>query len=330
MTNLFPVWTAVCGGLALFRPAWFEWFKGPLITWGLAAIMLGMGLTLSVEDFRRVLQRPRAVAVGFGAQFVIMPLLGWSIAHLLQLDTALAVGLILVSCCPGGTASNVVSFLARADVALSVSMTACSTLAAIALTPWLTKLLAGTLVKVSAWGLFLNTLQVVLLPVVLGLALHHYLPKVTRVVLPVAPLISVVFIVLIVASVMAQRATDIRESAGRLLGAVALLHAGGFALGYGVARGLRLPGLACRTVSIEVGMQNSGLGTYLAQQNFPTLPGRRDALRDFSRVPFDHRQRVGGLVALAGGEGNRNAASRGSAGGGGGALVGAVLPNPGR
>lgn len=272
LTNLFPVWTAGCGLLALWRPAWFTWFSGAFITWGLAFIMLGMGLTLTVEDFRRVLRRPRAVAVGFAAQYVIMPLLGWGLGRLFGLETALAVGLILVSCCPGGTASNVVTFLAGADVALSVTMTACSTMAAIVMTPLLTKFLAGTLVAVDAWGLFLNTVQVVLLPVLLGVVLNRHAPRFTRAVLPAAPLMSVVFIVLIVASIMGQRAEDIRESGARLLGAVAALHAGGFLLGYWAARVLGQPEVASRTIAIEVGMQNSGLGAVLAKNNFPALP----------------------------------------------------------
>jgi len=129
----------VAGGLlALHEPAWFMWFSGPWIVWGLAVIMLGMGVTLTVEDFRRVLTMPKPVALGFCAQYTVMPLLGWGIGRLLQLDTPFAVGLILVSCCPGGTASNVVTYLARANVALSVVMTAASTFAAVFMTPLLT------------------------------------------------------------------------------------------------------------------------------------------------------------------------------------------------
>ena len=110
LTNLFPVWVVLGGALALFHPPWFTWFGGDFITWGLAVIMLGMGITLSVDDFKAVLKMPRAVAAGFVAQYLIMPFLGWAIAHLLKLDPPLAVGLILVACCPGGTASNVVTY----------------------------------------------------------------------------------------------------------------------------------------------------------------------------------------------------------------------------
>lgn len=268
LANLFPVWVVLGGLLALMHPPWFTWFGSGAITWGLAVIMLGMGITLSVDDFKAVARMPRAVATGVAAQYLIMPLLGWSLAHLLSLPTAYAVGLILVSCCPGGTASNVVTFIARANVALSVLMTMCSTFAAVAMTPLLTKGLAGTLVPVPAWGLFLSTVQVVLVPLVLGLTLHHLAPRVVRAVLPAAPLVSVLTIVLICASIIGGSAPAVKASGGKLLLAVGLLHAGGFGLGYGFARLFGYEELVRRTVSIEVGMQNSGLGVVLARGHF--------------------------------------------------------------
>jgi BASS family bile acid:Na+ symporter len=234
--------------------------------------MLGMGITLGLDDFRGVLRMPRAVATGFAAQYSIMPLLGWSIARGLELPTPYAVGLVLVACCPGGTASNVVAYLARAHVALSVLMTMCSTFGAIAMTPLLTKWLAGAWVPVDAWRLFLDTLQIVLLPLLLGLGLHHGAPRLVAAVLPVAPLVSVVVIALICASVIGQNAASIREAGARLLLAVFLLHAGGFLLGYALAWLLGYDRIVRRTLSIEVGMQNSGLGTALAQRGFPGLP----------------------------------------------------------
>lgn len=268
LTNLFPVWVLLAGLLALFHPPLFTWFSGPFIVWGLAIIMLGMGITLSIEDFRAVLRMPKAVAAGFLAQYTIMPFLGWAIAHGLKLPQQFAVGLILVSCCPGGTASNVVTFLAKGNVALSVLMTMCSTFGAVFMTPVLTKWLAGTIVPVDAWGLFLSTVQVVLLPLVIGLVLHHYTPKLVDFVLPAAPLVSVITIALICASIIGQSATAIRESGARLITAVLLLHAGGFGFGYILARLLRYDSVVARTVSIEVGMQNSGLGAVLARTHF--------------------------------------------------------------
>jgi len=278
-TNLFPVWVLVGGALALAHPAWFTWFNGEFITWGLAVIMLGMGITLSVDDFKRVLKMPRAIAAGFIAQYLIMPFLGWSIAHLLKLETQFAVGLILVACCPGGTASNVVAYLARANVALSVLMTMATTFGAIVMTPLLTKWLAGTYVPVPAWGLFLSTVKIVLAPLVIGLALHHLAPRFVKFVLPVAPLISVLTITLICASIIGGSVEILRKSKdglehsiGILLLAVFLLHAGGFFLGYLFGKVLRYDKITCRTISIEVGMQNSGLGTALAKAHFASLP----------------------------------------------------------
>jgi len=267
-TNAFPLWVLAGGVAALFLPGWFTWFSGPWIVWGLAVIMLGMGVTLTVEDFKRVLVMPRPVVLGFFAQFTIMPFLGWAIGRALHLDPPFAVGLILVSCCPGGTASNVVTFLARANVALSVVMTACSTFAAVVMTPLLTKWLAGTMVPVDAWGLFGSTLQVVILPVAFGLAINHWWPRAVRAVLPVAPLVSVIVIALICSSIIGQSAEAIKASAGRLLAAVALLHVGGFGLGYLAAKAFGYDKLIARTVSIEVGMQNSGLGVVLARKHF--------------------------------------------------------------
>ncbi len=271
-TNLFPLWVLLACGAALFVPAWFTWFDKRWIPWGLAIIMLGMGVTLTVADFRRVLSMPRAIAVGFAAQYLIMPFLGWSIARLLKLDTAYAVGLILVACCPGGTASNVVTYLARANVPLSVLMTMCSTFAAVFMTPLLTKLLASQYVHVDALALFLDTVKVVLAPLVIGLGLNHYFPRAVKVALPAAPLVSVVFITLICASIIGQQATNIHESGGKLLVAVFLLHAGGFFLGWCFARLFGYEETIRRTIAIEVGMQNSGLGAVLAKANFPQLP----------------------------------------------------------
>ena len=270
-TNLFPVWVLLAGVLALVHPPLFTWFSGPYIVWGLAVIMLGMGVTLSVNDFKSVLKMPKAVAAGFFAQYTVMPFLGWLCAHLLNLPDQFAAGLILVACCPGGTASNVVTYLARGNVALSVLMTMCSTFAAIIMTPLLTRWLAGKFVPVDALALLLSTVQVVLLPLILGIVLHHYAPKLVDYILPAAPLVSVITIALICASIIGQSAKAIMESGARLIAAVFLLHAGGFALGYGAAKLFRFDKNVCRTISIEVGMQNSGLGAVLAREHFSIL-----------------------------------------------------------
>jgi BASS family bile acid:Na+ symporter len=270
--NAFPLWVLAACTLALVQPAYFVWFRGDAIVVGLAVIMLGMGITLSVADFARVATRPATVAAGFIAQFLIMPLAGWLVATVCHLETPFAVGLILVACCPGGTASNVVTYIARADVALSVLMTTCTTLGAVVLTPLLTKFLAGRLVEVDAWGLFYSTLQVVVLPVAAGVAINRFLPGVVRTVLPVAPLVSVITIALVCASIIGQNAAAVMTSGPRLLAAVALLHATGFGAGYLFARLFGYDRTVARTISIEVGMQNSGLGVVLAQKHFPAEP----------------------------------------------------------
>lgn len=271
LANLFPFWVLTFSGLALFYPHWFTWFSGPLIVWGLAIIMICMGITLSFEDFHRVKRTTLPVLIGVAAQFVVMPLLGWTIASGFSLAPELAVGLILVACCPGGTASNVVSYIARADVALSVLMTMCSTFAAVIMTPLLTQWLAGTYVPVDAWSLFFNTLQVVIVPVTVGILLNRYMPRLVKDVMPVAPLVSVIVIALICASIIGANADTIKDSALPLLSSVALLHLGGFSLGYLMARLMRLDERAARTISIEVGMQNSGLGAVLAQSSFAQM-----------------------------------------------------------
>jgi BASS family bile acid:Na+ symporter len=268
LVNGFPLWALLASLLALYEPAFFTWFTGPFITFGLGIIMIGMGITLEFDDFRRISTNPSAVLLGLAVQYSIMPLLGWSIGLVFELPAPFAAGLILVACCPGGTASNVVTYLARADLPLSVTMTACSTLVAAAVTPVLTTLLVGSRVDVSATGLFLSTVQVVILPVLMGLSIRRFAPRLSTAVLEVAPLIAVITIVLIVASIIGEGRDDILSSGLRLVGAVFVLHSGGFLVGYGAGRLVTRDQQTARTLSIEVGMQNSGLGVVLARQNF--------------------------------------------------------------
>jgi len=273
LTLLFPLWMILAGALALSSPEWLlPLNQGPVVVLILAFVMLCMGLTLTFDDFRRIAHMPRVVAIGFVAQYSIMPLLAWGIATGLDLPVHFAVGLILVGCCPGGTASNLVSYIAKADVALSVVMTVCSTLAAVILTPVLTQLFAGTLVPVDTWMLFKQTLQVVILPVVLGVLLNRWVPQLVQRVMPIAPLLSVLGVCVICAVVFAANAETILMHGGALILAVALLHGGGFLIGYQFARIFGCQTQSARTISIEVGMQNSGLAIVLAKQAFPMLP----------------------------------------------------------
>ena len=268
LTSAFPLWVLAAGAAALVRPAWFTWFSGPLITVGLGVIMLSMGMTLGFDDFRRVGRERARVLPGVVLQYTVMPALGWGLGHLFALPPPSAAGLVLVSCCPGGTASNVITYLARADVALSVTLTALSTMLAVVMTPALTALLAGSRVEVPFGGLLLGTVQVVVLPVAAGAMLKWRFPRAVARVLPAAPLVAVAAISLIVASVIGGGRERIVEAGPRLALAVVSLHALGFLLGYAAGRLALGREVAARTVSIEVGMQNTGLGVVLAQQNF--------------------------------------------------------------
>lgn len=268
LTKAFPLWVLICSAVALVRPTLFTWFSGSLITLGLSIIMLSMGMTLGFDDFRRIGRERSRVLPGVLLQYSVMPALGWSLGYLLALPTPFAVGLVLVSCCPGGTASNVISYLAKADVALSVTMTVLSTLLAALMTPTLTALLAGNRIDVSATGLFLDTAQVVVLPVAAGALLKWRFPRVIESMLPIAPLVAVLTITLIVASVVGAGREQILESGLRLLVAVFGLHLLGFLFGYLAGKAVLGRETGARTVAIEVGMQNSGLGVVLARGNF--------------------------------------------------------------
>jgi len=271
--NAFPLWTMLASALALWHPPLFTWFTGPWITYGLGVIMLGMGITLTTEDFTRVLQMPRWVLPGVILHYTIMPLSGWFFAKVLALPDAYAVGLILVACCPCGTASNVISYLARANVALSVTLTTLSTILAVVATPWLTSALAGSRMEVDAWGLFYSCLQVVLLPTVAGIMLNRYAPKLTHKMTRVSPAIAVLVIAMIVASVLGAGREQVLSAGPRLLIGVIMLHVSGFTLGYLFSLLLNRSETVARTISIEVGMQNSGLGAQLARANFPAGSG---------------------------------------------------------
>jgi len=273
------LWTILGTVWAWFYPDHFTWFitgdfPGTdirLINLGLGVIMLGMGITLSVDDFKAVLQRPWVVGLGVFAQFLIMPLLGWSVATIFNLPPMLKLGVILVSCCPGGTASNVICYLARANVALSVLMTMCSTLAAILFTPLLTKAYASAILDVDAWAMFRSMLTIVLLPVVGGVLINQFFGHKLHAVKKVSPIVSILVIVLIVGGIVGATKSNIIAYFGALLIAIFILHALGFLLGYGIGYITKLAEGDKRTLSIEVGMQNSGLGSALAKQHFTLL-----------------------------------------------------------
>jgi len=268
---------------ALVWPDVFSHIKPTVINPLLGVIMFGMGLTLRWDDFRVVFCRPRDVTIGCMAQFTVMPLLAFVLARLFQLDEALTLGVVLVGCCPGGTASNVITYLAKGDLALSVGMTGVSTLLAPVMTPLLVWLLADKTVDVDVTAMFLSILWVVILPIVAGLVVKRLWPRQTEqatVYLPALSSLAIAAIVLIVISASANKlfipASDSptgSPSGGLIILAVVMLHnIGGLTIGYLIGRLLRLPTQKRRALSIEVGMQNSGLASSLATLHFAAYP----------------------------------------------------------
>ncbi len=270
--NLYPIWIIGSSLLGYLYPPAFQWFSGNWMVGALALVMLGMGLTLHVDDFKEITRMPGAVVLGAVLQYTVLPLSAFGISRLLDLEPALAVGLIIVGCCPGGTASNVITYLARGHLALSIIMTTVSTMLAIITTPLLTQALAGTYVPVDAWGLFYTTVQVVLVPVALGVFINYKFPDIGKKVVLAGPVISVWAIVFIAGSIVAQSAETVASNLFTLFIAAGLLHIIGFVLGYIVARIFRYDDMIARTVSIEIGMQNGGLAAVLAKRNFPMEP----------------------------------------------------------
>ena len=258
--------------LALTFPDLLGQVRPTVISYLLGVVMFGMGLTLNLRDFKIVFSRPKDVIIGCLAQFTVMPLLAWGLAWLFRLDEALALGVVLVGCSPGGTASNVITYLAKGDLALSVGMTGVSTLLAPLLTPLLTWALAGKSVDVDVVSMFMSILCVVILPIVVGLLVKWLWPKFTERATDYLPAFSSVAIAFIVAIIIAANA-DKLLAGGLLIVVVVILHnVCGLSLGYLIGRLLRLAEPKKRAISIEVGMQNSGLASSLATIHFAAYP----------------------------------------------------------
>ena len=266
------VMVLIVAALSLTVPASFVWIDTWTINPMLGAIMFGMGLTLSPADFKVVLSRPKDILIGCLTQFTVMPLLALGLTWAFSLPQELAIGVILVGCCPGGTASNVITYLAKGDLALSVGMTAASTLLAPLLTPLLVWLLAGTMVDVDTVGMLMSIVYVVIAPIVCGLLCQHFLPKLTKLLTPYLPAFSSVVIAMVVGIVVSHNAARLL-TAGLLIVAVVIIHnLLGLAIGFTVGRLLRLQRPKCVALSIEVGMQNSGLASSLAVLHFAAYP----------------------------------------------------------
>jgi BASS family bile acid:Na+ symporter len=258
--------------LALLAPGIFSGIKPSVINPLLGLVMFGMGMALRIEDFRIVFSRPRDITIGCLAQFTVMPLLAWVLSRLFALDEALTVGVILVGCCPGGTASNVITYLAKGDLALSVGMTATSTVLAPFVTPLLVWLLVGQTVDVEVVGMLLSIFWVVILPIVAGLVAKWLWPKFTERATGYLPAVSTLAICAIVLIVIAANASKLLAG-GLIIILVVMLHnLFGLSIGYLIGRLLHLPAAKRKAISIEVGMQNSGLASSLATLHFAAYP----------------------------------------------------------
>ena len=257
---------------ALLFPDTLSHLRPRLINPLLGIIMFGMGLTLRAEDFKVVFSRPRDVLVGCLAQFTVMPLLAFALTNVFRLEPALAIGVILVGCCPGGTASNVITYLAKGDLALSVGMTAVSTLLAPVLTPLLVWLLAGETVDVDVVGMLLSILWVVILPIALGLLVKRFWPRTTEQASAYLPALSTLAICVIVLIVIAANADKLLDGGLVILLVVVLHNVCGLGAGYLIGTLLRLTPAKRRAISVEVGMQNSGLASSLATLHFAAYP----------------------------------------------------------
>ncbi len=262
----------VVAALALFVPVSFSWIKTSYITPLLMIVMFGMGLTLKATDFAVVFSRPKDVILGVCAQFILMPIIAFVLVKIFQLPPELAVGVILVGTCPGGTSSNVMTYLAKGDVALSVGMTAVSTLLAPIVTPILTLVFAGQTIDVALFAMFMSIVKVVLIPIALGVIINMTLSKLTEKVVAFLPIISVTAIVAIVASVVAANSARLLSTSAIIFVVVILHNICGYAAGFGIGKIFKMEESRCNTLSIEVGMQNSGLATSLAAIHFASMP----------------------------------------------------------
>ncbi|MBD5771173.1 bile acid:sodium symporter family protein [Marinomonas colpomeniae] len=273
--QLFPLWAILLSALAFFQPDLFVGLKTQIVPL-LMVIMLAMGLTLHPTDFKKVLKSSKAVGVGVLLQFLVMPITAFGIAMIFGFDTELTIGMLLVGSVAGGTSSNIMCYLAKGDTALSISMTAISTLIGVLLTPFLVSLMIGKSVDVPVISMLISLFKIVLLPVAAGVVINTLFSKLVRKAEPIFPYISMFAIVLIIAIVVALSSSKLVE-VGLIVAAAVILHnAIGLTLGYWVTYLLGFDAKVCRTIAFEVGLQNSGLAAALAVKFFTpmsALPG---------------------------------------------------------
>ena len=274
LTVLFPLWTVLFAGIALKAPEKFAWFTTKYFTGALGALMLSMGITLTIEDFQRVTKQPLAVIIGFVLCYGMMPLLGLFLGKAFNLPMDLVAGVVLVGCVNGGQASNLCTYIAKGDVALSVLMTTVTTVAGIIVTPILCKLLLGAVVPVDAVGIAKSCMQVVLAPIITGMTLNKLYPKTITKLIPATPVIGVVSTCLLVASAVAQCAPAISSAGINLQFPVMLIHLIGGLAGYFIPKALKFTEVQSRTMAIETAMKSSAFSFLLAKLHFAQYGAR--------------------------------------------------------
>lgn len=266
-TKYFAMWVIALGVVAYLVPKPFVALRN-YMDWFFALTMFGIGAVLQIEDFKRIAQRPVIVLIGSAAQFSIMPLGAFALAKLFGLPPEIAVGLILTGSAPGAMASNVMSYIAKADTAYSVSLTTVSTLLCPLLTPGLTFILARSSLEIPFWEMMFSVVKMVIVPLFVGFGVRHYFKEKIEKVLPVFPAISVTFIIFICSLVIALNKNRLAQVTGLVLATTAILNIYGMLGGYGVGSAFRMEVRRRRTLAIEIGMQNAGLGTVLALKHF--------------------------------------------------------------
>ena len=261
----------VITAVALFIPKACLWISLSWINWLLMVIMFGMGLTLKFEDFKLIFTRPKDIITGCIAQFTIMPALAFILSAIFNLDAALTAGVVLVGTCPGGTSSNVITYLSKGDVALSVSMTSVNTILAPFITPAITYILLSKTINVDIVSMFVSIVTVVIIPIVLGFIINKFFIGFTQKIIKLLPLVSVIGICMIIASVVSHNASKIL-STGLLVFTVVILHnISGYAFGFALGKMLKFNQQKIKALSIETGMQNSGLATSIANTSFSSM-----------------------------------------------------------
>ncbi|OHB60844.1 MAG: hypothetical protein A2167_00920 [Planctomycetes bacterium RBG_13_46_10] len=266
-TKYFAIWVIIFGVLAYLFPKPFQ-ALGPGMDWFFALTMFGIGAVLKTEDFKRIAAKPSIVLIGTAAQYTIMPFGAFAIAKLFNLPTEIAVGLILTGSAPGAMSSNVMSYIAKADVAYSVSLTTVSTLLCPVLTPGLTFILAGSRLEIPFWNMVFSVIKMVIVPLFIGFGVRYYFKNKIEKILAVFPAISVTFIIFICSLVIALNKAHIGQVTWIILLTVIILNIYGMLAGYGVGKAFQMEPARRKTLAIEIGMQNAGLGTVLALEHF--------------------------------------------------------------